>query len=189
MFVLISIIAVICVGAPFGRPTETAELNKNIDENGEQILAAETTTVNAGQTYTVPKDGIYKIELHGGHGDDYLSGRGTSGDKFTGYIKLNAEEVLSTIVYEGGGLGYTHGGDGIGVSLSGTLLASSGGGAGAMRSIGNLQCYSCKRTGEDWSVLRLHASEELNGNDDSQAKTWPDKRLYVWICCMSCMWL
>ena len=63
--VLISIIAVI--RAPFGRPSETAELNRDVEANKEEILA-ETTTVQAGETYTVPEDGIYKIELHGGHG-------------------------------------------------------------------------------------------------------------------------
>ena len=67
VLVLISIIAVICVGAPFGRPSETAELNKNIEANKEEILA-ETTKVYAGGTYTVLEDGIYKIELHGGKG-------------------------------------------------------------------------------------------------------------------------
>ena len=66
VLVLINIIAVICVGAPFGRPSETAELNRDIETNKEEILAE---TVQAGQTYTVPEDGIYKIELHGGKGE------------------------------------------------------------------------------------------------------------------------
>ena len=66
VLVLISIIAVICVGEPFGRPAETAELNKNIDTNKEKISAE---TVQTGETYTVPTNGIYKIELHGGHGE------------------------------------------------------------------------------------------------------------------------
>ena len=65
VLVLINIIAVICVGAPFGRPSEIAELNRDVEPNKEEILAE---TVQAGQTYTVPEDGIYKIELHGGHG-------------------------------------------------------------------------------------------------------------------------
>ena len=60
------IIAVICVGAPFGRPSEIAELNRDVEPNKEEILAE---TVQAGQTYTVPEDGIYKIELHGGKGE------------------------------------------------------------------------------------------------------------------------
>ena len=65
VLILISIVAVICVGAPFGRPSETAGINRDIETNKEEILAE---TVQAGQTYTVPEDGIYKIELHGGKG-------------------------------------------------------------------------------------------------------------------------
>ena len=68
VLILISIVAVICVGAPFGRPSETAEINRDIETNKEEILA-ETKTVQAGETYTVPEDGIYKIELHGGKGE------------------------------------------------------------------------------------------------------------------------
>ena len=69
VLVLINIIAVVCVGAPFRRPSETAELNRDIEPNKEEILAkTTTTTVQVGGTYIVPKDGIYKIELHGGKG-------------------------------------------------------------------------------------------------------------------------
>ena len=39
MLVLICVIVAICVGAPFGRPQETAELDKNIDKNEEEIFA------------------------------------------------------------------------------------------------------------------------------------------------------
>ena len=102
MFVLISIIAIIYVGAPFGRPSETAELNKNIDKSEEQISAATATTVNAGDTYTVPQDGIYKIELHGGHGEGVGQATGKRGGKVTGYIKLNKNDVLTTFLYNGG---------------------------------------------------------------------------------------
>ena len=66
VLVLINIIAVICVGAPFGRPQENAEISKDVETNKEEILAE---TVQAGETYTVPEDGIYKIELHGGKGE------------------------------------------------------------------------------------------------------------------------
>ena len=71
VLVLISIIAVICVGAPFGRPSETAELNRDVEPNKEEILA-ETTTIYADSIddyYIVRTDGIYKIELHGGNGE------------------------------------------------------------------------------------------------------------------------
>ena len=101
MFVLISIIAIIYVGAPFGRPPETAELNKNIDKNEEQISAATATTVNAGDTYTVPKDGIYKIELHGGHGENHVEAEGGKGSKVIGYKKLSTGNILTTEVYIG----------------------------------------------------------------------------------------
>ena len=67
VLVLINIIAVICVGAHFGRPSETAEINGDVEANKEEILA-ETKTLQAGETYTVPEDGVYKIELHGGKG-------------------------------------------------------------------------------------------------------------------------
>ena len=66
VLMLISIITTIIIGSGLVRPTEMGELNKNIDTNEEKIEAA--TTVNAGDTYTVPEDGVYKIELHGGHG-------------------------------------------------------------------------------------------------------------------------
>ncbi len=123
MFVLISIIAIIYVGAPFGRPPETAELNKNIDKNEEQISAATATTVNAGDTYTVPKDGIYKIELHGGHGE---GDGGKKGGKVTGYVSLNSGQTLTAsecIGGKGAGKGgFGRGGNSIGVSIDGTLL-------------------------------------------------------------------
>ena len=102
VLVLISIIAVICVGAPFGRPSETAELNRDIETNKEEILA-ETKTVQAGETYTVPEDGIYKIELHGGKGYQFdNSTQGQKGTKVTGYVKLNSGTSISTGSYQGG---------------------------------------------------------------------------------------
>ena len=67
VLVLINIIAVICVGAPFGRPQENTEIGKDVEPNKEEILA-ETKTLQAGETYTVPEDGVYTIELHGGKG-------------------------------------------------------------------------------------------------------------------------
>ena len=67
VLILISIVAVICVGAHFGRPSETAEINGDVEANKEEILA-ETKTLQAGETYTVPEDGVYTIELHGGKG-------------------------------------------------------------------------------------------------------------------------
>ena len=102
VLVLINIIAVVCVGAPFRRPSETAELNRDIEPNKEEILA-KTTTVQVGGTYIVPKDGIYKIELHGGKGYQFdNSTQGQKGTKVTGYVKLNSGTSISTGSYQGG---------------------------------------------------------------------------------------
>ena len=160
MFVLISIIAIIYVGAPFGRPSETAELNKNIDKSEEQISAATATTVNAGDTYTVPQDGIYKIELHGGHGaGEALGGQGS---KVTGYIRLSKNNAL-TCGNIAGGEGYKQsgtylsgpGGDGISISLGSDTLMAAGGGGGYGRYTGNGKCaVNCGFSGSsmNWSA-------------------------------------
>ena len=146
MFVLISIIAAICVGAPFGRPSETAELNKNIDKNGEQISAATATTVNAGQTYTVPETGIYKIELHGGHGVGVYGAVGGRGGKVTGYIMLSTNDKLETDSREGGKPASSaagKGGNSIHINLNGTMIMGAGAGAGNSFSTGKGKCLSC----------------------------------------------
>ena len=64
---LICIIATIILGSGIGRTQENTEIGKDVEPNKEEILA-ETKTVQAGETYTVPEDGVYKIELHGGKG-------------------------------------------------------------------------------------------------------------------------
>ena len=66
VLMLICVITICVIGVPFGRPQENAEISKDIETNKEEILAE---TVQAGETYTVPTNGIYKIELHGGHGE------------------------------------------------------------------------------------------------------------------------
>ena len=105
--------------APFGRPQETAELDKNIDKNEEEIWAATSTTVNAGGTYTAQKEGIYKIELHGGKGASGDKSEGGKGGKVTGYVKLNKGELLTLENLPGGAKGSSArsgaGGDGIAV--------------------------------------------------------------------------
>ena len=55
---LISIIAIICVGAPFGRPQENAKIGKDIDEKQEKIsaatdIAATSIGKNVKATFTV----------------------------------------------------------------------------------------------------------------------------------------
>ena len=101
MLVLICIIAVICVGEPFGRPSETAEINRNVEQNEGQILA-ETTTLTTGQTYTVPEDGLYKIEMYGGNGANLKLKDGTiipgyKGKKATFHVRLYEKSVLNTV--------------------------------------------------------------------------------------------
>lgn len=101
ILILICIIpTIILVGANSVRPSETAELNKDIEQQEEQI-SAETTTVQAGDTYTVPKTGLYKIELHGGKAADFVTSLGSApgwkGAKVTGYVKLSKDESLVTI--------------------------------------------------------------------------------------------
>ena len=61
MLILTIIIpTIIYVGKNIIQPIETAEIEKQEDTNKEKI-SAEKVTVNAGDSYTVPKDGIYKI--------------------------------------------------------------------------------------------------------------------------------
>ena len=81
------------------QPTETAEIEKQEDTNEEKISAA-SVTVKAGRSYTIPKDGIYKIELHGGKSADIKLTNGTiisgnKGSKVTGYVDLLKGDILS----------------------------------------------------------------------------------------------
>ena len=86
------------------RPQETAEINKEVEQ--EEQISAETTTVEAGETYTVPKDGLYKIELHGGKSQDLVMSDGTisgwQGDKVTGYVNLKKDDSLNVLPVTGG---------------------------------------------------------------------------------------
>ena len=80
------------------QPTETAEIEKQEETNEEKISAA-SVNVEAGDSYTIPKDGIYKIELHGGKSKDITLENGTiisgnKGSKVTGYVRLNEGDVL-----------------------------------------------------------------------------------------------
>ena len=103
IFILILTIiipTIIYVGKNIIQPTETAEIEKQEDTNEEKI-SAEKVTVNAGYSYRVPKDGIYKIELHGGKSADIKRSDGTiilgnKGSKVTGYVRLVKGDILST---------------------------------------------------------------------------------------------
>ncbi|MCI8833360.1 MAG: hypothetical protein HFJ19_04080 [Clostridia bacterium] len=103
MLMLICVIPTIMlvVGATIGRPQETAELNKEVEQQEEQISAA-TTTVNAGDTYTVPKTGLYKIELHGGKSNGFIGVSGLNGSKITGVVSLSVGDRLTAVSLAGG---------------------------------------------------------------------------------------
>ena len=88
------------------QPTETAEIEKQ-EESDEEKISAASVRVEAGDSYTVPKDGIYKIELHGGKSEDIELTDGTiipgnKGSKVTGYVRLNEGENLRATVMNGG---------------------------------------------------------------------------------------
>lgn len=103
ILILICVVpTILLVGVHIVRPQETAELNKNVEQQEEKIEAA-TTTVQAGQTYTVPKTGLYKIELHGGKSNGFVGVSGLNGSKITGYISMEKGTILSATSVTGGG--------------------------------------------------------------------------------------
>lgn len=117
MLMLICVIpTIILVGNNFGRPQETSELNKDVEQKEEQVSAA-SVAISAGNTYAIEKTGIYKIELHGGRGKDGTDSTGSKGAKVTAYVKLNEGDVLTTESHTGGAKaesGHTGaGGDGL----------------------------------------------------------------------------
>lgn len=95
IFILISVIATIFVVMSFWHPQEIADVDKDIEPEEEKISAV---TVQAGETYTIDKTGIYKIELHGGKGQGLVVNKslGNKGSKVTGYLKLNEGDVIYT---------------------------------------------------------------------------------------------
>ena len=142
VLMLICIIpTIILVWNEIGCPQETAELNKNIEQKEEQISAA---TVQAGQSYTVPTTGVYKIEMHGGMSTG-LTGyyKGLKGSKISGYIALSSGSTLETTVATGySGISfsspvgsYQHdlmgaGGDGLILAVNGTRIGAVSGAPG-----------------------------------------------------------
>ena len=70
VLVLISIIAVICVGAPFGRPQENAEISKDVEANKEEILAetdiaATSVGTNVKATFTASTGEVHIYSTSG----------------------------------------------------------------------------------------------------------------------------
>ena len=133
------------------QPTETAEIEKQEDTNEEKI-SAETVTVNAGDSYTVPKDGIYEIELHGGKSADIEINRetilGNKGGRVSGILKLNKGNVLFSNCYKGkfGSNSYRASGDGICVKVANEVICYASGGPGISlkdSSSGFIWCPCC----------------------------------------------
>ena len=157
MFTLICVIAIVCVWVSFGRPSEIAEIGGDKNAETEQILA---TTVQAGETYTVPKTETYKIELYGGKGKD-RDLKGSNGSKVTGYIRLVEGTILTVENYSGGkNVSYeVVGGAGVGLYVGDNLMAVAGGGrAGAL--VGErdkIECMDCNRI--------IYESEEMYQED------------------------
>ena len=131
---------ILILGVAFDRPTETAELDKNV-EQGEEISAA---IVASKGTITIEEDAIYLIKLHGGAGasgvvnagkDNEYALDGYDGSLTTGYVYLSRGDVLTTTVYAGGGKSSssysTAGGKGISVALGKDRLGYVSGGPGA----------------------------------------------------------
>ena len=156
------------------QPTETAEIEKQENTNEEKISAA-LVRVEAGDSYTVPKDGVYKIELHGGKseavslstldGDDRTYS-GNAGKKVTGYVSLSKGDILDTEVHWGGGWKklprsyFGAGGGGISLSINGKILGScSGGPAPSFRSF-----VGCEICGTGSGELRFPPNETYSDN-------------------------
>ena len=147
MLILTIIIpTIIYVGKNIIQPIETAEIEKQ-EESDEEKISAASVRVEAGKSYTVPKDGIYKIELHGGKSADIELTDGTiilgnKGSKVTGNIRLNKGDVLNSVIMAGGeapqiidtsglyGFGFLKGGRGVRLELGSDVLGAVSGGPG-----------------------------------------------------------
>lgn len=116
MLILISFITTIVVGIHL-----TNNNNQQIAEveNGEEEILAETTTIEREGTYTVPKDGIYRINVAGGRG----ANNGGYGKLIEVYVNLNKNSELEFVSIDGN----TDGGDAMCVYSKGTILAGAAG--------------------------------------------------------------
>ncbi len=164
-------------------PQETAELNKEVEQQEEKIEAA-TTTVQAGDTYTVPKTGLYKIELHGGNGGSTTRFTGAKGSKVTGYVNLTEGEKLLTENHIGGeGLSSNYfvgdqyngrGGDGLSLHLldmdNDVLLGYVSGGYAASlydikhKACGRVDCSEVANIYFDFSNAKLFSEGDYINN-------------------------
>ena len=135
----------------FSRIEETVDGSASNDRNAymtlelvDQNISVETTKLDAGQFYIIPKNGLYKMELHGGMSTG-LTGyyKGLNGSKISGYINLSGGSTLKTTVATGySGISfsspigsYQHdlmgaGGDGLVLDLNGTRVGAVSGAPG-----------------------------------------------------------
>ena len=169
MLVLICVIAICVVGAHRVRPTETAELDKNV-EQGEEIKAA---AVQANKDITIEETGIYLIKLHGGSGtirvanagkDNEEEWYGNPGSLTIGYVHLERGDVLTTKSHTGGNYasGSTRsskGGNGISVYLNNNRLGYASGGPGASVVGYREYCSKCSSDEETTSYSNLDKSD------------------------------
>lgn len=139
MLILISFITTIVVGIHL-----TNNNNQQIAEvknEEEEIKAAESIRlIGEGGTYTAPRDGIYRIELHGGRGGN----EGNHGDMVTGFVSLKENSVLDIAYMRT----KTYGGEAVSVFSGDTLLAGAGGGTAVqgltLPSTVDIFCYGCR---------------------------------------------
>lgn len=91
------------------------------------------TSVDNGVSTLVKQNGKYKVTITGGKGADYGTTVGGYGGALSGYINLISGDVLSIVIYNGGGVSSTNatvGGNAIMLFLNGTPVIGAGGGAG-----------------------------------------------------------
>ncbi len=80
MLILISLITTIVVGIHL--TNNSKQQIAGVENEEEEIKAAEATIVNPGSSYVAPMRGYYRIELHGGQGKGFSKEiSGSQGDK------------------------------------------------------------------------------------------------------------
>ena len=186
MLILVTIISTILeVANKIKHQTEIAEINRDIETKEEEILAR---TINPGETYTVPEDGMYKITVTSGNGGDFSSYKGEKGRTVTGYVTLSAGEKLVADCESGGrgllnkdmkdyiaggGSGYgvwrqdddkpmilVRGGYGPKVRLSWTSMVIT-----SNMHVGSRMIYSCVNCGLSW--FRIESFNSSSGSGGS----------------------
>lgn len=160
---------ILILGVAFDHPTETAELDKNV-EQGEEIKAA---AVQANKDITIEETGIYLIKLHGGSGtirvanegkDNEEAWYGDPGSLTIGYVHLERGDVLTTKSHTGGNYASgskrsSKGGNGISVYLNNNRLGYASGGPGASVVGYREYCSKCSSDEETTSYNNLEMSD------------------------------